>query len=243
MENDAFRKLKAQVLSANRALPRHGLVQLTWGNASGRLNPHDLIVIKPSGVGFAELRLDSLVVVDLQGHLVSGELRPSSDLASHVQLYRNFPEIGGIVHFHSPYACMFAQAGLSIPCLGSTHADHFAGPVPVTPYPSLAQVQTDYEENTGRSIVELFKTLDPMAVPAVLVAGHGPFSWGESPKKALENAIALETVARMAFGTLQLNPRAEFPEYIQSKHFLRKHGPDAYYGQPEGLERKSGEKP
>jgi len=190
------------------------------------------VVIKPSGVAYDAMTAADMVVTDLDGAVVEGKLRPSSDLPTHLALYRAWPAVGGIVHTHSDHATMFAQACREIPCFGTTHADHFHGPVPVTRLLTAAEVAGDYEAATGAVIVERFGALDPAHVPAVLVAGHGPFAWGPDAPRAVQNALALEAVARMARGTLQLNPAAgPIPAYIIEKHFSRKHGPKAYYGQ------------
>jgi L-ribulose-5-phosphate 4-epimerase len=226
-------KLKEQVLQANLDLVSSGLVTLTWGNVSGIDFAEDLVVIKPSGVPYNVLRADDMVVLDLNGKVVEGSRKPSSDTATHLKLYNAFPMIGGITHTHSSYASMFAQACKEIPCLGTTHADHFNGSVPVTRYLSEEEVKTDYELNTGTLIIERFAQLDVVALPAVLVAGHAPFTWGKDATDSAKNALALERVAQMALGTLQLNPTiGELPQHIREKHFERKHGPKAYYGQP-----------
>lgn len=225
-------KLKASVLQANRDLVDHGLVVLTFGNASGIDRKRGLLAIKPSGVGYETMKAEDIVLVDRDGKIVEGKLRPSSDTPTHLVLYRAFPWIGGLVHAHSPAATAFAQARRSIPCLGTTHADHFAGPVPVTRLLRRAEVEGDYEIETGKVIIERFAKLDPAAMPAVLVAGHGPFVWGRTPEEAVHNAVALELVAAMALATLQVEPRvAALPEYLLRKHHQRKHGPRAYYGQ------------
>jgi len=224
--------LKHEVLQANLALVRHGLVILTWGNVSAIDRRSGRVVIKPSGVAYDAMTAADMVVTDLDGTVVEGKLRPSSDLPTHLALYRAWPAVGGIVHTHSDHATMFAQACREIPCFGTTHADHFHGPVPVTRLLTAAEVAGDYEAATGAVIVERFGALDPAHVPAVLVAGHGPFAWGPDAPRAVQNALALEAVARMARGTLQLNPAAgPIPAYIIEKHFSRKHGPKAYYGQ------------
>jgi L-ribulose-5-phosphate 4-epimerase len=224
--------LKEEVCRCNRELARCGLVTLTWGNASGIDRRRNLVVIKPSGVPYDQLEPESMVVVDLDGNVVDGRLRPSSDTPSHLAMYRGFPQIGGITHTHSRYATMFAQARREIPCLGTTHADHFFGPVPVTRPLIESEVTTDYEGNTGRVIVERFADLDPIAVPGVLVAGHGPFAWGRDAADSVHNAVALEAVAEMAIGTWLVDRDAPpLESYILEKHNHRKHGPDAYYGQ------------
>jgi L-ribulose-5-phosphate 4-epimerase len=225
-------ELRAQVCQANRDLVGYGLVTLTWGNVSGIDRARELVVIKPSGVPYEELTPAHMVVVDLHGKRVGGDLNPSSDTATHLLLYRGFPAIGGVTHTHSRCATMFAQARRMIPCLGTTHADHFFGPVPVTRPLSAEEVATDYEANTGRVIVECFADLDPMAMPAVLVAGHAPFTWGITAPSSLHNSIALEAVAEMALGTFQIDrDTSPLEAYVLDKHHQRKHGPAAYYGQ------------
>lgn len=225
-------ELKKQVCQANLDLVAHGLVTLTWGNVSGLSDDRQYAVIKPSGVPYDQMKPEQMVVVDLEGNVVEGKLRPSSDTPTHVLLYRHFAGIGGITHTHSRHATMFAQARVEIPCLGTTHADHFHGPVPVTRPLTAEEVDEDYEGNTGHVIVERFFELDALAVPGVLVAGHAPFAWGSNAAKSVENAVALEAVAEMALGTLALvaKPPA-LEDYVLEKHYLRKHGPDAYYGQ------------
>jgi len=226
-------ELKSEVYRANLQLVRHGLVTLTWGNVSGREPASNLVVIKPSGVSYERMQPEQMVVVDLQGKVVDGKLKPSSDTPTHLELYRRFPSIGGVTHTHSTHATMFAQARCEIPCLGTTHADHFHGPVPLTRALTAKEVADDYELNTGRVIAERFADLDPVAVPGVLVAGHGPFAWGKDAGGSIENAVVVEAVARIAFGTLQINPDAPLLEsYVLEKHYNRKHGPGAYYGQP-----------
>ncbi len=224
--------LKELICAANLELVRHGLVTLTWGNVSGVDRALGLMVIKPSGVAYDLLMPETMVVTDLDGKVVEGEYAPSSDTPTHVRLYQAFPNIGGVVHTHSAYATAFAQAGCEIPCLGTTHADHFHGAVPVARLPTEAEVRERYEHNIGGLLVERFRDIDPDAVPGVLAAGHGPFAWGPTPKKAVENAVALEAVARMAAATFALCPSIDpLPSYILDKHFGRKHGPGAYYGQ------------
>jgi L-ribulose-5-phosphate 4-epimerase len=225
-------ELKAIVCAANLELVRQGLVTLTWGNVSGVDRARGLVVIKPSGVAYDRLTPESLVVTDLEGRAVEGDNAPSSDTPTHVALYKAFPNIGGVVHTHSTFATAFAQAGREIPCLGTTHADHFHGAVPVARLPSEADVRDRYEHNIGGLIVDRFSDLDPDAIPGVLAEGHGPFTWGPDPRKAVENAVALEAVAQMAAATLALCPEhAALPSYILDKHYGRKHGPNAYYGQ------------
>lgn len=224
--------LKESVWQANRDLVAHQLVQLTWGNVSGIDRREGRVVIKPSGISYESLLPEDLVVVDLDGAIHEGRLRPSSDTPTHLALYRAFPNLGGIAHTHSEFATIFAQAAREIPCFGTTHADHFNGPVPVTRFLSEAEVTLDYEANTGQLIIETFAERNPDEMPAVLVAGHGPFTWGHSPAAAVENNLVLEIVAQMALGTWQLNPTAPvLPGYLLQKHFTRKHGPNSYYGQ------------
>jgi len=225
-------ELKAQVCRANLELVRHGLVTLTWGNVSGYDPDSGRVVIKPSGVSYDQMKPEHMVVVDLDAKVVEGELRPSSDTPTHVLIYRHFQGVHGITHTHSPYATMYAQARTPIACYGTTHADHFHGPVPVTRPLTEAEVAEGYEANTGKVIVERFADLDPLAMPGVLVAGHAPFAWGPGVAESVKNAVALEAVARMAITTKFINPDAPVLEdYVLEKHYQRKHGPDAYYGQ------------
>ncbi len=225
-------QLKKQVWRANLDLVRYNLVTLTWGNVSGINREKGLVVIKPSGMSYEKLKPSDMVVVDLEGWAVESNLKPSADTPIHLELYRAFDVISGVVHTHSEYATIFAQAYKEIPCLGTTHADHFLGPVPITRMINRKEVEEDYEKNTGKVIVERFADIDPLAMPAVLVAGHGAFTWGRSPEEAVENSLILERVARMAWGTLQLDTRGDrFPDYLLKKHYQRKHGPEAYYGQ------------
>jgi L-ribulose-5-phosphate 4-epimerase len=225
--------LREQVVDANLELVRRGLVIYTFGNASGIAREDGLVIIKPSGVPFDELRPEHLVITDLNGRIVEGGMRPSSDLPTHLKLYREFPQIGGIVHTHSSYATSWAQAGCEIPCLGTTHADYFYGSIPVTAAMERGEIENAYEENTGGVIVNRFRDLDPAQMPAVLVRGHGPFCWGDSPVKAAQNAVLLEEVAKLAYRTVTLNASASaISSALLDKHFLRKHGPAAYYGQP-----------
>jgi len=225
-------KLREDVCRANLELVRAGLVTLTWGNVSGIDRRRGLVVIKPSGVDYDRMRPEDMVIVDLEGNVVEGELRPSCDTPAHLVLYRHFERIGGVTHTHSTRATMFAQARVEIPCLGTTHADHFHGPVPVTRPLTRQEVETDYEANTGRAVVERFAELDPVAMPAALVAGHAPFAWGADAAESVVNAVALEAVAEMALGAMTIRPDPPPLEpYVLEKHYRRKHGPDAYYGQ------------
>jgi L-ribulose-5-phosphate 4-epimerase len=228
-----IQQLKEQVCQANLDLVAHGLVTLTWGNASGVAGDRSVLVIKPSGISYDELRPELMVVVSTEtGKVVEGSLKPSSDTPTHVVLYRHFSDIGGIVHTHSGRATSFAQAGRAIPCFGTTHADHFHGEVPVTRWLIQAEVESAYEQKTGDAIVERFAALDPIAMPAVLVAGHAPFTWGHDVSDAVKNAVALEAVADMALATLALEPNAKpLEDFLLDKHYRRKHGKDAYYGQ------------
>lgn len=225
-------QLKTQVYEANMLLPRYGLVTFTWGNVSAIDRAQGLVVIKPSGVEYDALRPDDMVVVDLEGNVVEGRYKPSSDTPTHVELYKAFLNIGGIVHTHSPYATPWAQAGRAIPAYGTTHADYFYGEIPCTRVLTEQEVKTAYEANTGRVIIETFASLDADAIPGVVVNNHGPFSWGTDAANAVHNAVVLEEVAKMAMRTEQLNPSVQpVSGYILDKHYLRKHGKDAYYGQ------------
>ena len=224
--------LRKEVCAANHDLVRFGLVTLTWGNVSGIDRQRGLVVIKPSGVPYDRLEPAHMVIVDLEGHVIEGELRPSSDTPTHLVLYRAFEQIGGITHTHSRHATMFAQARREIPCLGTTHADHFCGPVPLTRPLDESEVAKEYETSTGYVIVERFADLNPLAMPAVLVAGHGPFVWGHDAASSVQNAVALEVVAEMAIGSWSIDRQGpELEPYILEKHYQRKYGPAAYYGQ------------
>jgi L-ribulose-5-phosphate 4-epimerase len=230
-----LKKLREEVLGANLELVRRGLVLYTFGNASGISREDGLVAIKPSGVPYEELTPEHMVVTSLDGQVVEGKLRPSSDLATHLALYRSFPSIGGVAHTHSEFGTAWAQAARTIPCFGTTHADYFHGPVPVTEALTEQEIAGDYEENTGAAISRLFRNSDPMAVPAVLVAGHAPFCWGSNVMEAAHNAVILEYVARMAYHTLAIRADASaLPHELHDKHFLRKHGTNAYYGQTKG---------
>ncbi|MBP5332544.1 MAG: L-ribulose-5-phosphate 4-epimerase [Bacteroidales bacterium] len=232
-------KLKEQVCRANLDLVKHGLVLFTWGNVSAIDRESGLVVIKPSGVSYDTMKPEDMVVVDLAGKVVEGSLKPSSDTPTHLVLYKAFPEIGGIVHTHSTFATAWAQAGLDIPCIGTTHADYFLGSIPCTRSMKKAEVQGEYETETGNVIVERFKGMDPIDTPAVLVRNHGPFTWGTDPDNAVHNAVVLEEVAKMAFASCTIhlstldivNHKPTMNRHLIEKHYSRKHGPDAYYGQ------------
>ena len=225
-------ELKEKVLNANLLLVKHSLVSLTWGNVSGINREKGFIVIKPSGVEYEKMKIEDMVVVDMEGKKVEGNLKPSSDTATHLELYRAFQAAGGITHSHSEYATVFAQASTEIPCFGTTHADNFYGNIPVTRFLSEEEVNTAYELNTGKVIIERFKDLDPISIPAVLVAGHAPFTWGNDPEDSVKNNLVLEKIAKMALNSLLLKPELKsLPEYLLKKHHMRKHGEDAYYGQ------------
>lgn len=224
--------LRQEVLDANLELVRRGLVLYTFGNASGISRDEGLVVIKPSGVPYETMQPEDLVVVDLNGAVVDGGLRPSSDLPTHLVLYKSFPTIGGVAHTHSRAATSWAQARREIPCFGTTHADYFCGPIPVTKPLSSAQIRADYELNTGLAIVRCLAKHDPLHTPGVLVAGHAPFCWGQSAADAAHNAVLVEEIAAMALNTLSANPRARaISRDLHNKHFFRKHGSSSYYGQ------------
>jgi len=225
--------LRAEVLEANLELVRRGLVIYTFGNASGISREHGLLVIKPSGVPYDKMTPADMVITDLDGRIVEGSLRPSSDLATHVLLYRHFPSIGGVAHSHSRHATAWAQAGIEIPCFGTTHADYFCGAVPVTAPLAPEEIHSEYEANTGLAIIRRLEGYEPLACPAVLVTGHGPFCWGESVTEAVHNAVIVEELAAMAWQTLNINPAAvPISDALRDKHHYRKHGPTATYGQP-----------
>ena len=231
-------ELKQKVFEANLELPKHGLVIFTWGNVSGIDREKGLVVIKPSGVDYDKMTAEDMVVTDLDGKVVDGKLKPSSDLMTHLEFYKNFPNIGGVVHTHSINAVAWAQAGKDIPALGTTHADYFYGPIPCTRYMTPEEIKGEYELNTGKVIVETFKErkIDPDQMPAVLVHSHGPFTWGKDPFDAVHNCVVLETLADMALKTFVVNSETKpMQDELLDKHFLRKHGPGAYYGQGETI--------
>lgn len=224
--------LKQQVLEANLELPKRGLVTYTWGNVSGIDRKAGLIVIKPSGVPYEELKLEQMVALDLDGKKIEGKLTPSSDTPTHLVIYRNFKDVGGVVHTHSRWATLWAQAGKGIPALGTTHADYFYGEIPCTRRLSLEEINGEYEKETGNVIVETFAGKYPLYIPGVLVNNHGPFTWGKGANEAVHNAVVLEEVAMMAYNTFTLTPGiAAIDQALLDKHFLRKHGANAYYGQ------------
>ncbi len=226
-------EIKERVLKANLSLAKHNLVTLTWGNVSEIDRKSGLVVIKPSGVSYQAMKADDMVVVDLDGNVVDGHYKPSSDTPTHLELYKRFPSIGGITHTHSKWATIFAQCGKPIPLLGTTHADTFYGAVPCTRKMTDAEIDGEYETETGKVIAELFTPDTINELPGVLVHSHGPFTWGKTAEKSVENAIILEEVAMMAWHTLTLNSDASFQQALLDKHFLRKHGKNAYYGQEE----------
>lgn len=227
-------KLKKQVFRANMSLPEHDLVVFTWGNVSGIDREKELVVIKPSGVEYSELTPDKMVVVNFNGEVVEGNLKPSSDTATHIELYKHFKDIRGVVHTHSPWAVSFAQAGIDIPAAGTTHADYFYGDIPVTRPMRKDEIKTDYEKQTGTVIIETFedREISPNDIPGVIVNDHGPFTWGTSPENAVYNSVVLEKVAEMTYHTMQLNKgNVRLSQDLLDKHYLRKHGKNAYYGQ------------
>lgn len=225
-------ELKQKVYEANMELPKRNLITYTWGNVSGIDREKGLFVIKPSGVDYSELRPCDMVVMDLNGNKIEGNLNPSSDTKTHIELYKSFKDIGGVVHTHSPWATSWAQAGKGIPCYGTTHADYFYGTIPCARDLTSDEINSDYEKNTGLVIVETFKDINPMYIPGVLCIDHGPFTWGKDVSEAVHNAVVLEEVAKMAYRALVINPDKEsVPQAILDKHFLRKHGKNAYYGQ------------
>ena len=225
-------ELKERVLEANLLLPKHGLVTFTWGNVSEIDRASGLVAIKPSGVEYERMKAEDIVIMDLEGKVVEGKLRPSSDAPTHIELYKAFPEVGGIVHTHSEWATSWAQTGLAIPCYGTTHADYFYGSIPCARALTDEEINGEYEKNTGLVIIETFSGLDPVAVPGVLCKNHGPFAWGKDAHEAVHNAVVLEEVAKMAVHTRDILPDAdEAPQALKDKHYFRKHGKDAYYGQ------------
>lgn len=227
----ALSVMKHAVFEANMALVEHGLVILTWGNVSGVLRDEGLVVIKPSGVPYSEMKAGDMAVVDFDGKVVEGGLKPSSDTATHILLYREFSGIGGVAHTHSTYAAAWAQAGREIPVTGTTHADYFSGPIPCTRDMTKEEIEGAFEHETGAVIVETFKSINPEHVPGVLVKNHAPFTWGASPAEAVRNSVVLEEVAKMGAIAEGLNPALTMNEHLTRKHFERKHGPNAYYGQ------------
>lgn len=228
-------ELKQKVWQANMELKSYGLVIFTWGNVSGIDRSKGLVVIKPSGVDYDRLSVSDMVVVDLEGKVVEGNMRPSSDTRTHLELYKAFPEIGGVVHTHSTYATAWAQARLDIPVSGTTHADYFFGAIPCTRELTEEEIRADYEKSTGSVIAERFESLHPTHTPGVLVSNHGPFTWGKDPEEAVYHSVVLEQIAQMTFVSHMLNPKDEMAEMLISKHFERKHGKNAYYGQGEHL--------
>lgn len=224
-------KLKEEVLQANLDLVKHGLVIFTWGNVSAIDREKDFVVIKPSGVSYDKMKPKDMVVLNLYGQVIEGNLKPSSDAATHLVLYRQFKNIGGVVHTHSEWATSWAQAGKGIPAIGTTHADYFYGEIPCTRKMNRSEIEGEYELETGKVIVERFKELNPDQIPGVLVNNHGPFSWGKDADDAVHNSVVMEEVAKMTFRSLQLNPETKMDQVLLDKHFLRKHGKDAYYGQ------------
>ncbi|WP_158208897.1 L-ribulose-5-phosphate 4-epimerase [Klebsiella pneumoniae] len=227
-----MQQLKQQVFEANMDLPRYGLVTFTWGNVSAIDRQRGLVVIKPSGIAYESMTVDDMSVVDLQGHVVEGRWRPSSDTATHLALYRRYPDLGGVVHTHSTHATAWAQAGLAIPALGTTHADYFFGDIPCTRALSAQGVDEAYELNTGQVIIETLGEANPLHTPGIVVYQHGPFAWGKDAHEAVHNAVVMEEVARMAWIARGINPQLQpIDSWLMNKHFQRKHGPNAYYGQ------------
>ncbi|WP_371974235.1 L-ribulose-5-phosphate 4-epimerase [Lelliottia nimipressuralis] len=227
-----MQQLKQQVYDANMDLPRYGLVTFTWGNVSAIDRVRGWVVIKPSGVAYDVMQPEDMVVVDLEGNVIEGKWNPSSDTATHLALYRRYPTLGGVVHTHSTHATAWAQAGLAIPALGTTHADYFFGDIPCTRPLTEAEVQGEYELNTGKVIIETIGECEPLHTPGIVVWQHGPFAWGKNAHEAVHNAVVLEEVAKMAWIARGINPQLQpIDRYLMNKHYLRKHGPDAYYGQ------------
>ena len=227
-----YEELKKTVCDTNIELQRQNLVIYSFGNVSGINRQAGVIAIKPSGIAYDELTPDKIVLLDLDANIIEGELKPSSDTPTHLELYKNFKAVGGICHTHSPGATMWAQACREVPCFGTTHADYFYGSIPVTEAMTKDQIQSNYELNTGKSIVKRLANMDPMKMPGVLVANHGPFTWGKTPADAVESMVALEQIATMALGTITINPsQSPISKALLDKHYLRKHGKNAYYGQ------------
>ena len=227
-----LKTLREAVLEANLALPRHGLVTFTWGNVSAIDRERGLVVIKPGGVAYETMKVNDMVVVDLQGNVVEGRYRPSSDTATHLALYRRYPSLGGVVHTHSTHATAWAQAGQAIPALGTTHADYFFGDIPCTRALSAQEVAEAYELNTGHVIIETLGDVEPLHTPGIVVYQHGPFAWGKDAHDAVHNAVVMEEVAKMAWIARSINPQLNhIDSFLMNKHFMRKHGPNAYYGQ------------
>ena len=227
----SIEELKQQVFRANIDLVDHGLVIFTWGNVSGIDRERGLVVIKPSGVSYEGMKAEDMVVVDMEGNRVEGKYKPSSDTATHLELYKAFPETGGVVHTHSTYATAWAQAGSALPNIGTTPADNFSDHIPCTRDMTKDEIMGNYEKDTGTVIIERFKGLNPAHIPGVLVKNHGPFAWGKNPHDAVHNAVVMEQVAKMAFISRQVNPQLTMNPWLIEKHFSRKHGPNAYYGQ------------
>lgn len=223
--------LKTRVLEANLRLPQYGLVELTWGNVSEIDESRRYVAIKPSGVEYSQMTAEDIVIVDMDGRIVEGNKNPSSDLQTHLEIYRAFPTVGGVVHTHSKFATVFAQAKRPVTAYGTTHADYFFGDIPVTRELTREEIESEYERNTGRVIVETYASLDPDALPTVLVASHGLFAWGKTAQKAVENAFVAEKCAEMAYMTETLAAPGRVGQYLLDKHYYRKHGPNAYYGQ------------
>ncbi len=224
--------LKHEVLAANLELPRHGLVTFTWGNVSAIDSNRELVVIKPSGVSYDNMTADDMVVVDLDGNVIEGSLNPSSDTPTHLALYKAYEQLGGVVHTHSSYITSWAQAGRAVPALGTTHADYFYGEIPCTRALTQTEINGDYEYETGNVIIETIADQDPMSIPGIIVYQHGPFAWGKNAMDAVHNAVVMEEVAKMAFRSITINPQlAEIDKGLLDKHYLRKHGANAYYGQ------------
>ena len=226
-----LKALKEEVFQANLDLVKHGLVILTWGNVSGIDHEKGLVVIKPSGISYTEMKVEDMVVVDMDGHVVAGKLKPSSDTATHLELYKAFSDIGSVVHTHSTYATAWSQSGIDIPIIGTTHADYFSDSIPCTRDMTEAEIKGEYEKKTGSVIIERFKNINPIHIPGVLVKNHGPFTWGKNPQNAVLNAVVMEQVAKMAFVSYQVNPHLTMSSLLVEKHFSRKHGSEAYYGQ------------